>query len=157
MKFTNTSSDPDGSIASRSWNFGDGKTSSSNNPSHTYSKAGTYSVKLTVKDNKGASATKTRSVKVSGGSTPPPSSNKPPKSDFTFKATKKARKMKFTDKSSDSDGSISSRKWDFGNGKTSTSTNPKHTYSKTGTYSVKLTVTDNDGATTSKTKSVTVK
>lgn len=65
--FTDSSTDSDGTIASRSWNFGDSSTSTSTNPSHTYAAAGTYSVSLTVTDNSGASNTKTSSVTVSGG------------------------------------------------------------------------------------------
>jgi microbial collagenase len=69
--FTDGSTDPDGSIASRSWNFGDGTTSTAANPSKTYATAGTYSVVLTVTDNRGATATRTQSVTV----TAPPTSN----------------------------------------------------------------------------------
>lgn len=65
--FTDSSTDSDGTIASRSWNFGDSSTSTSTNPSHTYAAAGTYSVSLTVTDNSGATNTKTSSVTVSGG------------------------------------------------------------------------------------------
>ncbi|WP_449757866.1 PKD domain-containing protein [Dyella ginsengisoli] len=65
VSFTDTSTDSDGTIASRSWNFGDGTTSTATNPSHTYAAAGTYSVSLTVTDNGGASNTKTQSVTVS--------------------------------------------------------------------------------------------
>ncbi|MCC6595399.1 MAG: S8 family serine peptidase [Rhodanobacteraceae bacterium] len=65
--FTDSSSDSDGTIASRSWNFGDGGSSTATNPSHTYAAAGTYSVSLTVTDNGGASNTKTSSVTVSSG------------------------------------------------------------------------------------------
>lgn len=64
VNFTDSSSDSDGTIASRSWNFGDGSTSTATNPSHTYSAAGTYSVSLTVTDNGGATNTKTQSVTV---------------------------------------------------------------------------------------------
>ncbi|MGH8110217.1 MAG: S8 family serine peptidase [Arenimonas sp.] len=62
----------------------------------------------------------------------------------------------FTDSSTDSDGSIASRSWNFGDGTTSTATNPSKTYSSDGTYSVSLTVTDNGGLTNTVTKSVTV-
>jgi subtilase family serine protease len=66
VNFTDSSTDSDGSIASRSWNFGDSSTSTATNPSHTYAAAGTYSVALTVTDNGGATNTKTQSVTVSG-------------------------------------------------------------------------------------------
>ncbi|MFC5527408.1 pre-peptidase C-terminal domain-containing protein [Rhodanobacter ginsengisoli] len=67
VNFTDSSTDSDGSIASRSWNFGDSSTSTATNPSHTYAAAGTYSVALTVTDNSGATNTKTQSVTVSSG------------------------------------------------------------------------------------------
>ncbi|MEO5830633.1 MAG: pre-peptidase C-terminal domain-containing protein [Rhodanobacter sp.] len=68
VNFSDSSSDSDGSIASRSWNFGDGSTSTATNPSHTYASAGTYSVSLTVTDNGGATNTKTQSVTVTAAS-----------------------------------------------------------------------------------------
>ncbi len=51
--------------------------------------------------------------------------------------------------SSDSDGNIASYAWDFGDGESSTQANPMHTYSRAGSYTVSLTVTDNDGASSS--------
>ncbi|UXI70740.1 S8 family serine peptidase [Tahibacter amnicola] len=69
VNFTDSSTDSDGSIASRSWNFGDGSTSTQTNPSKTYASAGTYTVTLTVTDNGGATNTRTQSVTV--GTTPP--------------------------------------------------------------------------------------
>ncbi|MEH6421126.1 S8 family serine peptidase [Pseudomonas sp. CGJS7] len=65
--FTDSSTDSDGSIASRSWNFGDGTTSTATNPSKTYAAAGTYTVTLTVTDDDGATNTKTGTVTVGTG------------------------------------------------------------------------------------------
>ncbi|TQV82929.1 pre-peptidase C-terminal domain-containing protein [Aliikangiella coralliicola] len=61
------SSDPDGSIASYAWNFGDSNTGTGANASHTYSTAGTYNVQLTVTDNQGATNTTSKSITVTGG------------------------------------------------------------------------------------------
>ncbi|MGO1003657.1 pre-peptidase C-terminal domain-containing protein [Lysobacter sp. CA196] len=61
---TDRSVDRDGSIASRSWNFGDGGTATEINPTRTYAKAGTYNVALTVTDDKGAQHTVIKSVAV---------------------------------------------------------------------------------------------
>lgn len=66
--FTDTSTDPDGSVASRSWDFGNGQTSTAANPSVTYAAAGTYPVTLKVTDNGGATATTTKNVTVTAGS-----------------------------------------------------------------------------------------
>ena len=62
----------------------------------------------------------------------------------------------FTDNSTDSNGTIASRSWNFGDGSTSTLANPTRTYAASGTYTVTLTVTDNGGASSSISKTVTV-
>ena len=61
--------DPDGTISSYLWDFGDGSTSASANPSHTYTSANTYTVSLTVTDNEGAtgSAQTTATIVTTGG------------------------------------------------------------------------------------------
>jgi len=81
-------------------------------------------------------------------------SNAAPTANFTY--TTSGLTASFTDTSSDSDGSIVSRSWNFGDGSTSSSANPSHTYASAGTYTVTLTVTDDDSATNTKTQSVTV-
>lgn len=258
VNFTDSSADADGTIASRSWNFGDGTTSTTTNPTKTYGAAGTYTVTLTVTDNQGATGTRSQPVSVS--TTNPPTSvtlqngvpqtglsaptgqnrnftldvpagatnlrfvmsggsgdadmhvrfgaaptlstydcrpyangnnetcaidpaqagryyvmlnaysafsgvtlagsytggsgNTPPVANFSFTAS--GFTVNFTDSSSDANGTIASRSWNFGDGTTSTATNPTKTYSAAGTYSVTLTATDNQGATNSISKSVTV-
>jgi PKD repeat protein len=58
--------------------------------------------------------------------------------------------------SSDSDGSIVGYAWDFGDGATATGATASHTYAASGTFTVKLTVTDNQGATGTAQHDVTV-
>lgn len=257
VNFTDSSTDADGTIASRSWSFGDGTTSTATNPVKTYSAAGTYTVTLTVTDDQGATGTRSQSVTVS--TTPPPTGtlqngvpktglsaavsqnlnftmdvpagatnlsfamsggsgdadmhvrfgspptltvydcrpytngnnetcnvspaqagryyvmlnaysafsgvtltgsyttsggNTPPVANFSVSTS--GLTASFTDSSTDSNGTIASRAWDFGDGTTSTAANPTKTYSAAGTYTVSLTVTDNQGATNSSSRSVTV-
>jgi PKD repeat protein len=66
--FTDASSDPDGTVVTRFWEFGDGATSSSTNPTRIYTTAGTYPVTLTVTDNAGATGSKSVPVTVSSDS-----------------------------------------------------------------------------------------
>jgi PKD repeat protein len=60
--FTDHTNDPNGSVASWFWEFGDGTTSTAQNPAHTYAAAGVYQVRLTVVDNGGAKHSRTRQV-----------------------------------------------------------------------------------------------
>ncbi|WP_432949217.1 PKD domain-containing protein [Kribbella sp. CA-253562] len=65
------STDPDGTIQSYQWSFGDGATSTAANPTHQYAAAGTYTVTLTVTDNSGGTGQRTQDVTVTAGGTSP--------------------------------------------------------------------------------------
>lgn len=151
ISFKDESTDPDGTtdIISWEWDFGDGTKSTEQNPRKRYSQKKVYDVKLTVKDRAGLPSFVVKKVPVG---------IVPPKADFSFSPTtpEVGDEVQFTDKSTD-DGQIVSRQWDFGDGTTSTEQNPKKRYAQPGTFRVKLTVRDNDGAESSVEKSITVK
>ncbi len=137
VKFSDLS-EPEGNIASWIWDFGDGGISTEQNPTHTYKTEGIRTVKLTVSNSNGADTeTKINLIGARDSSAPI----------AEFSATPTAGqlpvKVTFTDNSA-SDG-IASWLWDFGDGATSTDQNPTHTYTKPGTFNVKLTVSSPSG------------
>ncbi|HNT08752.1 PKD domain-containing protein, partial [Methanoculleus sp.] len=125
VQFTDTST---GSPTSWAWNFGDGATSTDQNPAHTYTTAGTYTVTLTVSRDGGPASTKTGQIVVK------------PVAGFTAGTTRGYAPfaVQFTDAST---GNPDTHSWDFGDGATSSDPNPAHTYTTAGTYTVTLTVT----------------
>jgi len=136
------SSDPDGSIVSYNWSFGDGSTDSGATAFHRFGAPGTYVVTLTVTDNDGATDSATQAVQVG-------SANLPPTAAFAFTPTNPAVNgwIQFNGSASvDSDGSITSYAWSFGDGSTDSGAIAWHRFSLPGTYTITLTVTDNDGA-----------
>ncbi len=133
--------DLDGYVASYVWNFGDGTTGSGVTSSHSYLDNGEYSVTLTVFDDEGAKGSKTASVIVK---------NRAPVAKLTASATilDKQETVTFDASGSyDPDGTIVSYSWAFGDGNTGAGVHVSHSYSNVGSYTVTLTVTDNDGAT----------
>ena len=129
------------------WTFGDGTTSTKQNPMHKYSKAGNYTVTLKATNDKGSNtATKTDYIKVITK----------PIANFTSSVTsgKTPFNVAFTDTST---GIHTEWKWDFGDGSKSFLQNPIHKYSKAGTYNVSLTVKNAAGSSTvTKTDYITV-
>jgi PKD repeat protein len=148
-RFSEASTDNDGSVTAWAWRFGDGSTSEEREPTHSYAAAGTYTVRLTVTDDQGARDELADEVRVTDPATPP--SNQAPRADFDVACRNLT--CDFTDRSEDEDGRIESRHWDFGDGATSTGRNPSHRYESAGRYEVILTVTDDDGAEDSRTGS----
>ncbi len=249
------SNDPDGTISSYLWDFGDGQSSTLQAPTHNYADDGSYLVTLTVTDNEGATDTASETVEVaqipttttggftetdlspargenlsftievpanatllevttSGGTgnadlvinfgaeptrfdndciqqgagnshscvitnpqqgtwfiivrgasassgvqldaywTAEATGNAAPTAAFNF--TSNELQVTFSDASNDSDGTIASHSWDFGDGNSSSNANPVHSYSTAGSYSVSLTVTDDQGASDTTTQTVTV-
>lgn len=127
-------------VASYLWNFGDGTTSSSATPAHTYTRAGTYDVSLTITTVGGCTRTVTinRAVRV----------GVKPNADFSALPPDVCASdpVQFTDNSTGDD--IDEWFWDFGDGGTSNLQHPSHLYSDTGYFSVTLIVMSNTCADT---------
>lgn len=126
-----------------SWDFGDGGFSSLQNPIHKYKSVGSYQVMLVVTSNKGIKDTATAVVKVNA--LPVASyfvTNTCGNGDAIFNST--------------STGKIASYLWYFGDGTTSTDSNPAHHYLKVGTYKTALKVVTSSGCSDSTTKTITV-
>jgi len=150
VAFTDQSSDPDGSITAWHWDFGDGNSSTEQNPTHTYT-AGSYTVTLTVTDDGNDTAASTQSISVNTGGT----SNEPPVAGFTYSCS--GTTCRFDAGNSSDDTGIINYAWEFGDGDSSTGQVTQHTYASQGTYSVTLAVTDQGNVTTSVSTSFRIK
>jgi beta propeller repeat protein len=120
------------------WNFGDGTSSTKQNPTHKYSKVGSYTVKLTVTNAKGSNmVTKIDYIRVVTK----------PVANFSAKPTsgKAPLTVAFTDQST---GIATKWKWSFGDGTISREKNPKHQYLQEGNYKITLTVSNTAGSST---------
>ena len=137
-------SDSDGDIEFYRWSFGDGSSQSQTmSPQHSYANPGTYTVTLIIIDNGGRSNTAATTATVSAFAPP----NNVPTADIggpysindtgeiTFNASN----------SLDTDGTITNYSWDFGDGSIGYGSLVVHNYTENGTYTVFLTVIDDDG------------
>ena len=155
-----------GSPTAWQWDFGDGNTSSEQNPTHIYATAGRYITRLTAFNSGGSDSftsyvwvrptrvfppytphpTPTPSVTTTP-TIPPGPATRSPVSFFAMNKTFGSSPMsvQFTDRSFNSP---TGWQWDFGDGQTSTLRNPVNTFTVPGTYSVSLTVTNSIGEST---------
>ena len=139
VQFTDSSLN---SPTSWTWFFGDGGTFSGQNPAHTYTSAGTYTVEL-IAANSAGSNTSDRAAYISVGAAPAPAAS------FTADAVSGAApfRVRFTDTSTNSPTLWS---WSLGDGTTSSEQNPTHIYPVAGSYSVTLIAANAAGSTTAK-------
>ncbi|HDL84963.1 MAG TPA: PKD domain-containing protein, partial [Candidatus Acetothermia bacterium] len=148
------SSDPDGTIASYTWAFGDGQNGSGMSGSHIYSHAGTFTVILTVIDNGGLMSTASQTITVTAPANAAPTA--------VFTATPDTGIAPLTvmfnaATSQDPDGTIVTYDWDFGDGSVhKQGVSVTHTYLSAGSYAAILTVTDDGGAQDTATHTITV-
>lgn len=135
IEFTNASENAETYL----WNFGDGQTSTEENPSHYYPQGGTFTVILEVEGN-GDKDVAAKNLVIEASA---------PKADFSFSVSNFT--VSFTNLSINASNFL----WSFGDGESSTETNPIHQYSSYGTYYVTLSAYSG-GAFDSETKSVIV-
>ena len=139
VTFSDKSSVSDGVISSWQWDFGDGNTTTVQNPAHTYTGTGNYTVTLKVTSDKGCtrSFSKPQYIQIASGVL----------ADFDYASTVNScnapLEINFNNKSVES-GSVNYL-WNFGDGQTSTDKDPRHTYTANGSYTVTLTAVNSSG------------
>ncbi|HOZ49756.1 MAG TPA: PKD domain-containing protein, partial [Candidatus Hydrogenedentes bacterium] len=147
VQFTDASEPGSAAITSWLWDFGDGGTSTQQNPQHSYALAGRYTVKLTVTSTVGSDVEeKTNYIQAFD----------PLKADFTVfgvspaveqVVSKQGAEVKFVNRSTTGYAAAEDVEWawDFGDGGLSIEQNPNHVYTRSGLYTVRLTVITPEG------------
>lgn len=134
-------------LSSYAWDFGDGTTlvAQTSSANHTFTNSGSFTVSLTVTDSAGTTAKTTNSVTVASAGTVAPTAT------FTFSPTAPGVNQDVFFNASQSKAgtghTISTYKWDFGDGSTGSGVSPSHAYTRSGTFNVSLVVTDEAGQT----------
>ncbi len=138
VNFTDQSQKGDAPITSRTWDFGDGGSSSNQNPQHTYLQSGKFKVTLFVKDQNGCSDLKSKNNYINV--------DKKPDADFSSNTNSSCRpplRVYFDNKTTGK--KPISYTWKFGDGSTSNVKSPSHRYQQSGKYDVTLIVSDANG------------
>lgn len=138
VSFTENSNIQQGVINQWNWNFGDGSSSTNQNPAHAYLSPGIYTVSLTITSNFGCTAIQTQTIAIS---------DKPVANYLTTQSSACTHTIGFINTSSISNGSITNNSWNYGDGNTATTQNGSNNFANTGTYNVQLIVTSNMGCT----------
>jgi PKD repeat protein len=151
IQFYDLSSTSGGTIVSWNWNFGDPPSGATNtsvlsNPIHVFTTAGTFIVTLTIVNSYGCSKTISKAVSV----------NPHPFANFTVDTVYLGTPTTFTDQSITISGGFAVWLWEFGDGQSSSLSNPSHFYASPLTYMANLTVTDLNGCTKDTSKPVIV-
>ncbi len=144
--FADNSTIPSGSINNWNWNYGDGSTGTGSTSSHSYTSPGNYVATLIVSSTAGCIDTATASVNV----------NPVPQARFNAPEVCEGDSMSFYNTTIINNGIISDIAWDFGDGATSTLSDPKHIYQNPGQYVVTLTVGSDQACQDTYTDTVTV-
>ena len=159
ISFNGTASyDPDGTVASYSWDFGDQTTSTGSVVTHSYTYAKTYTVILTVTDNGGITGSTTSQVTIT---------DRPPVVSFqpSPATANTAQSITLSITVTDPDGTISTTRVDWGDGMTQlysgAITSATHSYASTGPstskiFAIIITGTDNNASYTSTSSQVTI-
>jgi PKD repeat protein len=139
-------------IVSYNWTFGDGSSGTGKTVQHTFTKAGSYNVTLTVTNDRTLSNPTTQAVTVGAGTAPTV--------DFVFSPTapvvNQSVNFDATQARAGAGHSIASYSWSFGDGSTKTGITTTHDFGSAGTFNVLLTVTDEAGQATTVAKPITV-
>jgi PKD repeat protein len=143
MRFKNATSVNCGKISAFYWEFGDGTTSTLQNPTHKYTSSGTYSVKFKIFLPGGFEDSTTRSIVIADRAG----------SDFTADDECFGDSVRFVNSSTNATAYL----WDFDDNNTSSLENPVHFYRVVGTYDVQLVAVDGNGCNDTTVKAVTVK
>ena len=146
MAFANQSTVSSGSINSWSWSFGDQQGATSSAPQHTYGNEGVYTTQLVVTTQAGCSDTVVQSVTV----------HPMPLADFVAQDVCEGETVSFVNTTLLNNGQVSDVSWDFGDGFTSTDTDPVHTYAAAGTYTVTLRIGSDQACEDTVAKNITI-
>ena len=136
-----------GNITNWDWEFGDGGTANTQNPTHIYNSTGTFTIKLVITTAEGCMDSTTQTISVLGI----------PSAGFSMADFCAGHPTNFTDLSTVNPGdSLTNWDWDFGDGGGSINQNPWHTYFNAGTYTTTLIATNLNGCTDTVAQPVTI-